>query len=67
MSKKDAELAYEYFNGDKQSASDGYLLAKRQIIEAIDNRLEIIDGTWDAVSELEKLRSYVKNVMLWKN
>lgn len=54
--------------------SDAFLLAKRQITEAIDSRLEVLkessDDNKEAIAiteELEKLRSYVKNVMLWKN
>lgn len=61
-------------------AKDGYFLAKRQIVEALDVRIENLyaqiklsgrdsqfhlDGA--VVLELERLRDYVRNCMLWKN
>lgn len=58
--------------------SDAYLLAKRQMLEVIDTRMEVLlkfKETEDflngvaanaAYIQLEELRDYIRNVMLWK-
>jgi hypothetical protein len=54
--------------------SEGYLLAKRQLVEAIDHKLEQlapykmhVDYPWAFIvsTNLEQLRDYVRNGMLW--
>jgi hypothetical protein len=54
----------------KAGAAYGYLLAKRQMVEAIDNRLDshgaCIEPDQPIVAELQGIRNYVRNVMLFK-
>lgn len=58
----------------QKTGAEGYLLAKRQIVEAIDKRLADINSEVEVLSTeeiamndiLEELRHYVRNVMLWK-
>lgn len=61
--------------------SDGYFMAKREMVEAIDRRIQIIDekrqkavleGNHDlftqtnvSIQTLEEVRNFVRNVMLW--
>jgi prefoldin subunit 5 len=49
--------------------SEGYFLAKRQMVEAIDSRLEKLnkelEKNKDTIQEVESLRNYVRNHMLW--
>jgi hypothetical protein len=66
----------------KDAAELGFLHAKRTMVQAIDNRLEILNESLvkldesdfgntaqiyrEKIYELEALRNYVRNVMLWK-
>lgn len=58
-------------------ASDGYFIAKRQMLDALDSRIEsykfdLSRADYNTsmkiiyqIKELEEIRSYVKNVLLW--
>ena len=64
-------LPAEQITSFKEGAAYGYLMAKRQMVEAIDSRLhslntEYLDYTGQETRELEKLRDYIRNVMLWR-
>lgn len=61
-------------------AQDGYFKAKRQMTEALDARIQVLEiyvnnsggHGWNAVDkarleELKEFRNYVRNGMLWKN
>ena len=66
------------------SDKDGYFLAKRQMVEAIDSRTLLLTAQKAALAqieenvdkhreisiriiELETIRAYIRNVMLWEN
>ena len=68
-------------NMETSEKGQGYLQAKRQMVAAIDYRIqkyheELVDlkrmsipdsnGLAARIDELEKIRSYVRNAMLWK-
>lgn len=64
-------------------AADGYFQAKREVVDHLDGRIEVLktslemakkDGNRNAynalmvaVNELEITRNYVRNYMLWHN
>ena len=71
-----ANIPADHYSAYKAGAAYGYLVAKRQMIEAIDSTLQNIDnenrmsGTDDNFIHsypIEDLRDYVRNAMLWRN
>lgn len=59
-------------------ASEGYLLAKRQMIEALDHRLSVYEKSLKneedddhrqalkvRIQEVEQFRNFIRNGMLW--
>lgn len=49
--------------------SKGYFLAKKEMVEAIDSRIAKLEKepnpNKEAINELNQMRNYVRNVMLW--
>jgi hypothetical protein len=64
------ELPVGHLDAYKEGAAYGYLLAKRQMVEALDIQIEHLklhlDERHTAIQNLEGARNYVRNVMLFK-
>lgn len=70
------KLPVGHLDAYKEGAAHGYLTAKRQMVEALDKRIEHCNTKAEdeagcceydfAATQLELVRSYVRNVMLFK-
>lgn len=66
-------LPVGHYDAFKAGAAQGYLMAKRQMVGAIDKSLAelndppIFSEDRYAIKEFESLRDYIRNVMLWGN
>ena len=65
-----SELSADHYTAYKAGAAQGYLMAKRQMVEAIDHKLSHehyeYPTSYFIEQELNELRDFIRNVMLWR-